>query len=222
MPKLNNSLYFLKQEENNCYNTNKAKTESNLSLGKTCYKNLDCESKNCSNFLNFPGKCIKPKNTSKIFEGQKCNYEKDCKKNLSCVNNLCVKSSKKATTTILQNRGKGLFNIAGKMLGGLVDKYTPNILKGKKSSGSSGSSGSSNNISTIDDSEISNLIESGNYFMDDESKYSDRRCKQDKFCKNLDNDHKCFKNKCVGIHKRCKVSKNEACIKNSKRVDIKD
>ena len=124
MPKLNNSLYFPRQEENSCYNTNKVNIRKNLSLGKTCYKDLECESKNCSNIFKFPGKCINPKNTSKIFKGQKCNYEKDCKKNLSCVNNVCVKKPTTVRNTILINKTKKKNK---GVLGKTVNKYTPNF-----------------------------------------------------------------------------------------------
>jgi hypothetical protein len=203
LPKLNSSLYVARQQNHNCYDTRKEKTRKNVPLGKLCYKDIECESKTCSNIkiLKLPGRCIFPKNTGKIVEGKTCNYETDCKTNLTCVNKKCVKKPRSVLNTIAMKKIKKENK---------KKKQNPvrRFFKTKKSQSSSNTKPYRN----LSNSDISDIKDNKNFYVNDKGKID---CKTDSFCKINNKDSYCYKNKCVLIHKRCKKNKKEDCLKNT-------
>ena len=218
MPKLDSSLYVGKQQDYDCYNTEKTEKRKDLQIGETCYNNKECESKNCSNvkILKIPGKCIFPKNTGKVDKGGTCIYEKDCKKNLICENSICVKKPISVSEKLKQQKkkktkkkGKGLSS----------SKYVPSFLR-KKSTTNSNNNNNNQEMPSFNDTDLKKILENDNFFLNNKSKFSGVSCDNDNTCKQLDSDHFCYKNKCVGIHKRCNVSKIDRCIREPNSVNV--
>ena len=74
----------------------------------------------------------------------------------------------------------------------------------------------------IDDSDLQTIIENENFFANKKGKMSKTNCIEDKDCKKYDSDSYCYKNKCLNIHKRCKVSKIKKCLKRTYSDDGKE
>ena len=222
LPKLNSSLYVPKQQNHNCYETKNEIKRKDLPLGKRCYKDQECESKTCSNikFLKFPGKCVLPKNTDKIIEGQVCNYEKDCKKDLTCVDKKCVKKPKTVlnTLSLSKKKKKNKKNATKKK----ISSYTPSFLRkrvGRILKPSNSNSNSNSDQENLKESELEKFKDNEDYYFNDSGEISKLSCEEDSFCKSKNKDGYCYKNKCVTIHKRCKVFENETCLKGISRVE---
>ena len=223
LPKMNSSLYVAKQQDYNCYNPKKEIKRENLPLGKLCYKDLECESKNCSNikFLGLPGKCILPKNTNKVTENGKCNYDKDCKKNLTCIDRKCVRKPKSVLNTIAMKKAKK--QSQRNKTKGIVSSYTPSFIKNRLPSGVfSSSNGTNQNLVNLSNSNISELKENENFYFDDKGEISQIDCQNDRYCRSIDKDSVCYKNKCVSINKRCNLDDINSCLSGTNTDEEKN
>lgn len=219
LPKMNSSLYVAKQQDYDCYNPKKEIKRENLPLGKLCYRDLECKSKNCSNikFLGLPGKCILPKNTDKITENGKCNYDKDCKQNLTCVNRKCVRKPRSVLNTVAMKKAKK--QSKRNKTKGIVGSYTPSFIKKRLPSGvfSRTSSATNQNLVNLSNSDISELKDNENFYFDDKGDISKIDCQNDSYCRSIDKDSVCFKNKCVSINKRCNLKEINSCLSGTNK-----